>query len=348
MHNSNYLKPVCSARDGWVDKDLRSSAWDVDLFGCGWFVLCRALKGRKKAKEKKQREPRIAFLTKSDVDHLEDGYRWRKYGQKAVKNSPFPRYIRASLPTCSSISKRRVQWSIRTYPREGLHWHISRALSKSSADGFSQVQKTYLLHWNTLVWQRYIIIAIIYGYLIYVGATTVAPMPPAMWRREWSVPTPTQRSSWRPTRASTPTQALSSFPATRASSDLTGNIPPSLAEVWPTYRWSWMHSKEAAITVVVRTTAQPVTVTCLLWWAPAKACWVRQVQLFWGTDASVLQDRSPWPGFQSEMRASSKMLSRLVSRRKSSDQSGLPLSLSFYSIEILCCAWPPRPALSAQ
>lgn len=32
-------------------------------------------------------------MTKSDVDHLEDGYRWRKYGQKAVKNSPYPRLV---------------------------------------------------------------------------------------------------------------------------------------------------------------------------------------------------------------------------------------------------------------
>jgi hypothetical protein len=45
----------------------------------------------KKTNQKKQREPRFAFMTKSEVDHLEDGYRWRKYGQKAVKNSPFPR-----------------------------------------------------------------------------------------------------------------------------------------------------------------------------------------------------------------------------------------------------------------
>ena len=43
--------------------------------------------------EKKQKEPRFAFMTKSEVDHLEDGYRWRKYGQKAVKNSPYPRYL---------------------------------------------------------------------------------------------------------------------------------------------------------------------------------------------------------------------------------------------------------------
>lgn len=31
-------------------------------------------------------------MTKSEIDHLEDGYRWRKYGQKAVKNSPYPRF----------------------------------------------------------------------------------------------------------------------------------------------------------------------------------------------------------------------------------------------------------------
>ncbi|KAJ0242616.1 WRKY domain-containing protein [Hirschfeldia incana] len=45
----------------------------------------------KKKEEKKQREPRVSFVTKTEVEHLEDGYRWRKYGQKAVKNSPYPR-----------------------------------------------------------------------------------------------------------------------------------------------------------------------------------------------------------------------------------------------------------------
>lgn len=47
-------------------------------------------KGKMKKKEKGER---FAFMTKSEVDHLEDGYRWRKYGQKAVKNSPYPRLI---------------------------------------------------------------------------------------------------------------------------------------------------------------------------------------------------------------------------------------------------------------
>ena len=52
----------------------------------------------KKKGEKKQKEPRFAFMTKSEVDHLEDGYRWRKYGQKAVKNSPYPRYRKRFSP----------------------------------------------------------------------------------------------------------------------------------------------------------------------------------------------------------------------------------------------------------
>ncbi|XP_019190147.1 PREDICTED: probable WRKY transcription factor 28 [Ipomoea nil] len=83
-------------------------------------------KGKKKG-EKKQRQPRFAFMTKSEVDHLEDGYRWRKYGQKAVKNSPYPRsYYRCTSQKCPV--KKRVERSyqdpsvvVTTY--EGQHDH---------------------------------------------------------------------------------------------------------------------------------------------------------------------------------------------------------------------------------
>jgi hypothetical protein len=43
-------------------------------------------------------------MTKSEVDHLEDGYRWRKYGQKAVKNSPFPRYMLCRIRVLPSLT----------------------------------------------------------------------------------------------------------------------------------------------------------------------------------------------------------------------------------------------------
>ena len=38
------------------------------------------------------REPRVVVQTVSEVDILDDGYRWRKYGQKVVRGNPNPRY----------------------------------------------------------------------------------------------------------------------------------------------------------------------------------------------------------------------------------------------------------------
>lgn len=53
---------------------------------------CEVKTGKKKG-EKKIRKPRYAFQTRTQVDILDDGYRWRKYGQKAVKNNKFPRLV---------------------------------------------------------------------------------------------------------------------------------------------------------------------------------------------------------------------------------------------------------------
>ncbi|CAN4095861.1 unnamed protein product [Withania somnifera] len=80
-----------------------------------------------KKNHKKETEPRFAFLTKSEIDHLDDGFRWRKYGQKAVKACPFPRsYYRCTTASCGV--KKRVERSIQdpsivvtTY--EGTHTH---------------------------------------------------------------------------------------------------------------------------------------------------------------------------------------------------------------------------------
>ncbi|KAL9410136.1 hypothetical protein AB3S75_043985 [Citrus x aurantiifolia] len=90
----------------------------------------------KKKNQKKQREPRFAFMTKSDIDHLDDGYRWRKYGQKAVKNSPHPRsYYRCTSAGCGV--KKRVERSsedptivVTTY--EGQHIHPSPITPRGS------------------------------------------------------------------------------------------------------------------------------------------------------------------------------------------------------------------------
>ncbi|XP_043690697.1 probable WRKY transcription factor 49 [Telopea speciosissima] len=59
----------------------------------------------------------------------DDGYKWRKYGQKSIKNNPFPRsYYRCTNPRCSA--KKHVEKSsdepdtfLVTY--EGLHLHFA-------------------------------------------------------------------------------------------------------------------------------------------------------------------------------------------------------------------------------
>ncbi|XP_028807048.1 probable WRKY transcription factor 50 [Neltuma alba] len=72
---------------------------------------------------------RFAFRTLSEVEIMDDGYKWRKYGKKMVKNSPNPRnYYRCSVEGCPV--KKRVErdkddprYVITTY--EGVHTHLS-------------------------------------------------------------------------------------------------------------------------------------------------------------------------------------------------------------------------------
>ncbi|CAK8569896.1 unnamed protein product [Lathyrus sativus] len=70
---------------------------------------------------------RVAFKIMTEIEILDDGYRWRKYGKKMVKDSPNPRnYYRCSVEGCHV--KKRVErdkddsrYVITTY--EGMHTH---------------------------------------------------------------------------------------------------------------------------------------------------------------------------------------------------------------------------------
>ncbi|RWW89649.1 hypothetical protein BHE74_00001363, partial [Ensete ventricosum] len=55
-----------------------------------------AMRMKKVKVRRKVREPRFCFKTMSEVDVLDDGYKWRKYGQKVVKNTQHP-----SLKLCN-------------------------------------------------------------------------------------------------------------------------------------------------------------------------------------------------------------------------------------------------------
>nr|URH10279.1 WRKY33 [Phoebe bournei] len=97
------------------------------------------MKPGKKKGEKKVRKPRFAFQTRSQVDILDDGYRWRKYGQKAVKNNKYPRsYYRCTNQGCN-VKKQVQRLSkdegvvVTTY--EGIHTHPI----EKSTDNFEHI-----------------------------------------------------------------------------------------------------------------------------------------------------------------------------------------------------------------
>ncbi|XLR60996.1 hypothetical protein HN51_004251 [Arachis hypogaea] len=85
--------------------------------------------------------PKLAFLTESESDNLEDGYRWRKYGRKTVRNSPYPRnYYRCTTIGCN-VKKRVERWLddpthvLTTY--EGLHLHALPPIPPTPFKSFS-------------------------------------------------------------------------------------------------------------------------------------------------------------------------------------------------------------------
>ncbi|XP_042503382.1 probable WRKY transcription factor 75 [Macadamia integrifolia] len=132
---------------GWKTDDqtdvLRSSQPSIrnasSNGGTGSNVSESEMKAGKKKGEKKVRKPRYAFQTRSHVDILDDGYRWRKYGQKAVKNNKFPRsYYRCTHQGCN-VKKQVQRLSkdegvvVTTY--EGMHMHPI----EKSTDNFEHI-----------------------------------------------------------------------------------------------------------------------------------------------------------------------------------------------------------------
>ncbi|KAI3431999.1 uncharacterized protein J3R85_007658 [Psidium guajava] len=53
-------------------------------------------------------EPKIIVQTTSEVDLMDDGHRWRRYGQKVVRGNPYPRsYHQCTTPACNT--RKRVE-----------------------------------------------------------------------------------------------------------------------------------------------------------------------------------------------------------------------------------------------
>ncbi|KAL4452274.1 hypothetical protein ABPG75_007936 [Micractinium tetrahymenae] len=84
-------------------------------------------------------DERSVVELETDADGMDDGYRWRKYGQKIVKGNPHPRsYYKCTHPSCNvrkqvERSGRNSRMLVTTY--EGTHTHGPPATSSGVRAG---------------------------------------------------------------------------------------------------------------------------------------------------------------------------------------------------------------------
>ncbi|KAK1351553.1 WRKY-type transcription factor [Heracleum sosnowskyi] len=112
------------------------------------------------------REPRIVVQTTSDIDILDDGFRWRKYGQKVVKGNPNPRsYYKCTYVGCPvrkhvERASHDLRAVITTYegkhnhdvpaPRGAGSYHVNRPLSDATTANAPTVVRPTTNYTNTL------------------------------------------------------------------------------------------------------------------------------------------------------------------------------------------------------
>jgi len=92
MEKHEVLLPISSSQD--------ASPFNVKPGNCSNIHVKKAeyLKTKKKDTSSKKGGKEImkhkyVFQTRSQIDILDDGFRWRKYGEKMVKDNKFPRFV---------------------------------------------------------------------------------------------------------------------------------------------------------------------------------------------------------------------------------------------------------------
>ncbi|XP_060186359.1 probable WRKY transcription factor 50 [Lycium barbarum] len=130
---SDYLLPEDGSGDDFLSQNefvqsvSSNGSYSNNLTPTTHNIKCT--KGVIKKYNKVDAKSRVAFRFKSEKEVLDDGFKWRKYGKKMVKNSPNPRhYYKCSSGGCNV--KKRVErdnadssYVITTYV--GIHNHES-------------------------------------------------------------------------------------------------------------------------------------------------------------------------------------------------------------------------------
>lgn len=144
---SNQWRP-CTAGEGAADRrrshsssanynNKQSSSAAAAAANAG-LQVCNSMRMKKVKARRKMREPRFCFQTMSEVDVLDDGYKWRKYGQKVVKDTHHPRsYYRCTQDNCRV--KKRVE-RLAEDPRMVITTYEGRHVHSPSNNGDNEIQ----------------------------------------------------------------------------------------------------------------------------------------------------------------------------------------------------------------
>ncbi|OIW18283.1 hypothetical protein TanjilG_31423 [Lupinus angustifolius] len=94
----------------------------------------------------KKEQHRYVFETRSKIDILDDGYKWRKYGEKMVKNNKFSRsYYRCSYEGCNvkkQIQRHSKDEQVVVTTYDGMHMHPVEKLTES----FEQILRNFNIY----------------------------------------------------------------------------------------------------------------------------------------------------------------------------------------------------------
>ncbi|XP_062206771.1 probable WRKY transcription factor 56 [Phragmites australis] len=146
LRQASLMSPALPGLQEAVQMDQSGENDGAEAGGSGSSGKEKAAKGGGKGRsgKKKMSRPRFAFQTRSVNDILDDGYRWRKYGQKAVKNSANPRsYYRCTHHTCNvkkQVQRLAKDTSIVVTTYEGVHNHPCEKLMEALSPILKQLQ----------------------------------------------------------------------------------------------------------------------------------------------------------------------------------------------------------------
>jgi hypothetical protein len=93
MERHEVMFPISSSKDASHIDVKPGNASNIHVKKAELFLKTIRKDTSKQKGSKEIMKHKYVFQTRSQIDILDDGFRWRKYGEKSVKNNKYPRFV---------------------------------------------------------------------------------------------------------------------------------------------------------------------------------------------------------------------------------------------------------------